>query len=96
MRKLLVLLVASLASVPAALADVPPPEGYVETCTVEKACAKGEEATACRTFFKEPQKCKNELAKDGWARKCKTRGASAWTEVWCRTRPVAPKAAEPK
>jgi hypothetical protein len=75
-----------------AAADLPPPDGYVEQCTVEKQCAKGEEGTACRASFKERDKCRTELSAQGWVHKCKTRGASVWTEVWCRPKKADDKA----
>ena len=65
-------------------ADVPPPPGYVESCTVEKQCTKNEEGDACSAWHGERDKCEKKHAQDGFVRKCKTRGASVWTEVYCR------------
>lgn len=75
----------------AARADVPPPEGYVEQCTAEKQCKKTEDADVCSAWHGERDKCSKAHAADGFVYKCKTRGASAWSEVWCR-----PKAAPTK
>lgn len=69
-----------------ATADVPPPPGYVETCTVEKQCKKDEEGDACSAWHGDRDKCEKKHAQDGFVRKCKTRGASVWTEVYCRPR----------
>lgn len=71
------LLVVSLA-----FADIAPPDGYVETCTVERACAAGEGKT-CRASFQGPGDCAT-LAAEGWTKTCQTPGASVWTEVYCR------------
>lgn len=69
-----------------AVADVPPPPGYVEQCTVEKQCKKDEEGDACGAWHGDRDKCEKKHAQDGFVRRCKTRGASVWTEVYCRPR----------
>ena len=89
-RLLLSLAVALLPAV--AAADLPPPPNYVESCTVEKQCTRDEEGTACSANFRERDKCSKALAADGWVHKCKTRGASVWTEVWCRPKKPVDKA----
>jgi hypothetical protein len=69
-----------------AQADVPPPKGYVEQCTVEKAQKKGEFCTACGgAYHGDRDFCERRFAADKlpWEHRCKTRGASVWTEVWC-------------
>lgn len=66
-----------------ALADVPPPPGYVETCTVEKQCTPTEEGVSCGAWFGEPDACAHLLA-EGWVLRCRTSGASVWSEVYCR------------
>ena len=81
---------AALALPAAALGDIPPPKDYVEMCTVEKACGKADEARGCRRHVSEAEKCKAELAKDGWTYKCRSAGASNFTEIWCRAK-KAPK-----
>ena len=68
----------------AAFADVPPPPGYVEGCTVEKQQKKGEACQSCRAWHGERDKCSKTLGKNGYSQRCKTRGASAWSEVWCK------------
>ncbi len=69
-----------------ALADVPPPPGYVEQCTIEKQCQKHEEGDACSAWHGDRDTCKKRHASDGFVYKCSTRGASAWTEVYCRAK----------
>jgi hypothetical protein len=82
-----------------AKADVPPPPNYVESCTVAKQCRPGEEGTTCGTYHGEPDKCRKLHASDGFVHKCNTRGASVWSEVYCRPKgktaaSVAPGAAK--
>ena len=90
------LLLLLLPLCPAAHADLPPPPNYVETCTIVKQCKPGEEGTTCGTFFREPDKCRKLHASDGFILKCRTRGASVWSEVYCRPKGKATKrAAEP-
>ncbi len=79
----LIFFAAALAPLPA-LADVPPPPGYVEQCTIEKQCKPTEEGTSCGTWHGERDKCKQQHTSDGFVYKCSTRGASVWTEVYCR------------
>jgi hypothetical protein len=65
----------------AALADVPPEPGYVEMCTVERACdARGGES--CGAWHGDPDACKG-LGARGLTFVCRTAGASTWSEVWC-------------
>jgi 3-methyladenine DNA glycosylase Mpg len=82
MRTLLPAILLCLAS--SALADVPPPPGYVEQCTVEKQCQKNEDGDACSAWHGDHDKCKKLHQSDGFVYKCSTRGASVWTEVYCR------------
>lgn len=67
-----------------ARADIPPPPGYTEQCTVAKQCKKSEEGDACRAWHGDREVCQKRHASDGFVYKCKTRGASVWTEVYCR------------
>ena len=77
-----------------ALADIPPPPGYVEQCTVDKQREAGEECVSCSTYHGEPDKCEKAYGEAGYTRRCRTRGASVWSEVWCRKigtgKPVGP------
>ncbi len=91
LRKLVLVagvLLGGLVSAATAHADLAPPPGYVESCTVDKQCTKEEDGDVCATYFKEPNKCKDKHASDGFVYRCKTRGGSNWSEVWCR--PKAP------
>ncbi len=65
-------------------ADVPPPRSYVEECTVEKQQQKGEYCTYCGNN-RVRRDCDERFAasKLPWTRRCKTWGATRWTEVWC-------------
>ncbi len=67
-----------------ASADLPPPPDYVESCTIEKQCKAGEEGITCGANHMARDKCQKAYAKDGYVERCKTHGASVWTEVWCR------------
>ena len=73
-----------------ALADIPPPPGYEETCTVELVCAS-EQGVTCAASFNDRDACERDWGDKGYSKACKTRGASTWTEVWCSTAaPVGP------
>lgn len=67
-------------------ADIPPPPGYVERCTVER---KEQEGTTCEECDNGPgggeslERCKEQYEGTEFTYVCKTRGASFWTEVWC-------------
>ncbi|MFO0744622.1 MAG: hypothetical protein U1F43_02975 [Myxococcota bacterium] len=79
----------------AARADVPPPDDYVETCTVEKQTKPGLDCKSCSAWHGEPDACDKTLGKDGYAKKCQSWGASSWGEVWCKgTETPAEKPAE--
>ncbi len=77
---------AALLSAAPALADLPAPPGYEETCTVarQQKQKQGTECFACAGGHTNPDRCAKLLASTGLAQECKSRGASAWTEVWCR------------
>lgn len=76
-----------------AWADVPPPEGFVETCTVEKQAAPGQECVLCGdSYYKTPDACATKLTPSGYSKACRTRGASTWKEVWCKKGTGAPAA----
>lgn len=73
----------------AAQADIAPPRGYVETCTVERQQEPGSTCLSCSTTFREPDACATRHAQDGYTHRCRTDGASTWSEVWCR--PAVPQ-----
>lgn len=78
-----------------ALADIAPPPGYVERCTVKNHQQEGRTCTACPSDFKRRGHCELELGPKGYTKMCSTRGASVWTEVWCLDALPTP-APEPK
>jgi hypothetical protein len=75
-----------------ARADVPPPEGYVEACTVANEQGPGAECVDCRAWHGERDACVKEWGAKGYKQRCKTYGASAWGEVWCKgdAKPATP------
>lgn len=75
---------ALLGSGPVALADVAPPPDYVERCVLGNHQAAGLECQECSTNFSDPNKCATSLQPGGFQHRCRTSGASVWTEIWCR------------
>lgn len=69
-----------------ARADVPPPPGYVETCTVAIQCGPDIAGESCDAWHGGREPCEA-LEKKGWVQVCQTRGASVWDEVFCETQP---------
>jgi len=68
-----------------ARADVPPPPGYVESCTVDKR--QSETRSVCElcsgAYYGDTDFCDRAYAGRSFVRSCQTRGASTWQEVWC-------------
>jgi hypothetical protein len=85
-RALYAIALAAVCVSASALADIPPPGGYEEQCTTAKRCTADEEGASCGADFREPDRCKKLHAADGYAYRCRTRGASVWREVYCRKR----------
>src|SRR5690349_24233643 len=94
MRQIRVLVAAALVLSFAneARADLAPPADFVETCTLEKQASAGQECQACRAYYGNHDHCSNSLSALGFAQKCRSRGASTWSEVWCRS--ASPNAAK--
>lgn len=69
---------------PAARADMPPPDDYVEECTIEKQQKPGMECNTCGAWHGDREACDKTLGVQGFRKMCKGWGASAWTEVWCK------------
>jgi hypothetical protein len=69
-----------------ALADVPPPEGYVETCTVAKQVTATTECLACGAYYGATTRCQTMLEPFCYGKACRSYGSSGWTEVYCRTK----------
>lgn len=78
----------------AANADVPPPPGYVEQCTMDKQKKEGEDCQMSRPWYRERDKGQREWGTKGYTRRCRTSGASVWLEIWCKAAEPA-KPAEP-
>lgn len=88
---LLALVMGALPSV--VRADVPPPDGYVEECTVPKAQARTSQACqSCSAWHGDADACAKQFAGTTFASECRSYGASTWDEVWCD--PKQPRAAE--
>jgi MYXO-CTERM domain-containing protein len=84
----LVAVTLTVGYVPFAAADVAPPNGYVEQCTVEKKQASGLTCVACKNDYRSfatdaGDPCQQKYAAQGYTKICKSYGASVWTEVWC-------------
>ena len=75
-----------LAGISAARADMPPPDDYVEKCTVALKEQTGTTCEACQNSYESFQgndPCKTKYTGTNFTHVCKSWGASAWTEVWC-------------
>lgn len=75
-------LVATLAS--PASADMPPPPGYVEKCTLEREQHHGETCVECAGHLYDREACSRTHGKEGFAQRCISAGASHWREIWCK------------
>jgi hypothetical protein len=72
-------------------ADVAPPPDYDEPCTIARQQTPGEQCQACDAWHGDREICARTLASSaGWAKRCQTRGASTWTEIWCRSASAPP------
>jgi hypothetical protein len=65
----------------AARADIPPRD---ESCKLEKVKKAGEECQSARPYYGDPDRGKRELGGQGYEFRCRTWGASVWTEIWCK------------
>ena len=72
-----------------AAADIPPPDGYTEQCTVAIQQQAGEVCVACSTYVTDTNKCASRPELAGYTKRCQTYGASVWGEVWCKSDPDA-------
>src|SRR3954464_11398121 len=75
---------------PSARADIAPPPGYVEACSLEKQSGAGKECFSCSAYHGNFNHCSESLASYGFSQGCRTRGASVWSEGWGRA--AGPKA----
>jgi hypothetical protein len=69
-----------------ARADVPPEEGYVETCTVAIQCGPDVPGELCWADFSSRAGCEP-LEKRGWQQMCRGWGGTSWDEVFCERAP---------
>ena len=83
-QAVMALAVVALVAVPA-VADIPPPATYVETCTVSKQQKAGAECATCAAYHGDAARCTRLLSPYCYTKICKTWGASGWSEVLCRT-----------
>ena len=79
-----------LGMISVAWADVAPPPGYVEQCTLEKQQVQADTCTLCPSSYQDPEKCKKEWEAKGYEKRCQSRGASVWNEVWCKVGSTKP------
>lgn len=73
------------------VADLPPPRGYVERCTLEAMALPGQECRLCGASFASRAEC-DQLGRQGYQNRCRSYGASVWREVWCRPLPSVDQA----
>jgi hypothetical protein len=74
----------SIAPARPARADIPPPPDYVETCTLANKQTPTSECLACAADYSNFGRCSPLLSPYCYSKVCKTWGASAYTELWCR------------
>jgi hypothetical protein len=79
-----------LAAGSRALADVAPPPGYVETCTVAEREQPGTTCEACPAEDTNTAACPTKFSGTMYTYVCQTWGGSHWTEVWCDGTPAVP------
>lgn len=83
MRLLLSLVVLALTILPGiARADIAPPPGFVEKCVEDLVRKPGETCQTCDGSFS-GSPCEARYAGTQLSWRCKTHGASVWTEIWC-------------
>ena len=73
-----------------ARADIAPPPGYVEQCTLAKQSKPQDECHACSAFYGNAAHCSESLKSYGFTQRCRTGGASVWSEIWCRKKDSSP------
>jgi hypothetical protein len=66
-----------------ARADLAPPPRYEDTCTIERQARPGERCESCAADFRDVTRCARTHASRGLELRCRTRGESAWAEIWC-------------
>jgi uncharacterized protein (TIGR03382 family) len=71
-----------------AFADIAPPPGFIESCTVAKVQTAQTSCVTCKAWYGGHEDC-DKLKSEGYAKACRTSGASTWTEVMCKAKPGA-------
>jgi hypothetical protein len=71
-------LVLAAAAVSPALADVPPPEGYVEKCTIAKQQTSKTECLECMGMHDQTERCTNLLLPYCYTKVCQTWGSTSF------------------
>jgi MYXO-CTERM domain-containing protein len=91
---------AALLACSLSRADLPPQQP--ETCTIDAQQKSGETCVKCPASFKRPDACRDSYDAQGYKQRCKTKGASVWSEIWCRASseqdaaaPLSPDAGAP-
>lgn len=65
--------------------DVPPPDDYIETCTMDRQQQQGESCILCPVTFEDSDACTRGCGPLGYTKRCQTWGAAAYEEVLCRS-----------
>jgi len=73
----------SLTVAAPALADVAPPPGYTETCSVALREQTGTTCKECKSGSAMESTCPVKFTMTKFTYVCQTWGGSTWTEVWC-------------
>ncbi|HRI67766.1 MAG TPA: hypothetical protein PK156_26195 [Polyangium sp.] len=68
-----------------ARADLPRPEGWEPTCTIEKEQAKGGGPCEHCRGWQNPDPCQKALEDKGYTRRCTEGGAGSYVAVWCKS-----------
>jgi hypothetical protein len=72
-----------------AVADMPPPAGYVEQCTVAKKQTASSECVECRSMramYANSDRCTLLLSPYCFQKVCEALGGASYPEIWCRTK----------
>jgi hypothetical protein len=86
---------AALSAASNAMADVAPPPNYVERCSIDKVQQSAEHCESCRAWHGDPEACSKSLGAQGYQHRCRTNGASAWSEIWCKSATGTTQFAQP-
>lgn len=91
LRRTIPLSVALVASALSdeATADLAPPDGYVEQCTVAKKQRSSSECVECRTMremYANADRCIVLLTPYCFQKVCEALGGSSYPEIWCRAK----------